>query len=318
MARSLGNGDGTLSAEARRLSTSMGAAAACAKLLHLDARRVTQALDAIVADVDRAQSADPPGEQLESASAAQRGLARALGAEPDAEAADADMQPAFGRGDEIPRFLEGWGEEWELARSAYKSFPCAGALHATIEACLGARARHRALTRHVVGIELRVHPCVLARSLLEPPANVAQARCSLSHAAAVALVDGAAGREQFSGSRVKSARVAAMRQRVAVRGDASLAHEAAHVVLRLADGRSVEHAVRCARGQPARPLSDAELSAKFRDLAADVLATDQAERLLALAWNVRALGDVGALVRASVPEDAPDPAQLPGSPLLPR
>src|SRR5690606_26570175 len=100
----------------------------------------------------------------------------------------------------------------------------------------------------------------------EPPANAAQARRSLSHAAAVALVDGAAGREQFSEWRITSARVAAMRRRVTVRGDDSLAHEAAHVVLRLADGRIAEHGVRCARGQPARPLSDAELSDKFRDL----------------------------------------------------
>jgi 2-methylcitrate dehydratase PrpD len=109
-----------------------------------------------------------------------------------------------------------------------------------------------------------------------------------------------------------------MRTRIAVRGDETLRIEGARIVLRLGDGRVLEHAVRCARGHPARPLTDAELSDKFRGLAAEVLATDQCERLLALAWNVRALADMGALVRTTVPDDALDPADLPGSPLIPR
>src|SRR5690606_4729006 len=140
----------------------------------------------------------------------------------------------------------------------------------------------------------------------------AEARRSLHHAAAVALVDGAAGLEQFSDRRVGSARIADMRSRIEVSGDATLPADGARIVLRLSDGRTVDHAVRCARGSPARPLTDAELSEKFRGLAAEVLATDQTERLLALAWNVCSLGDIGALLRTSVPEDMLDPAELPG------
>jgi hypothetical protein len=67
-----------------------------------------------------------------------------------------------------------------------------------------------------------------------------------------------------------------------------------------------------------RPLADHDLSDKFRSQAADVLATDQAERLLGLAWNIRALPDVGGLIRSSIPDDLHEPAELPGSPLIPR
>ena len=63
-------------------------------------------------------------------------------------------------------------------------------------------------------------------------------------------------------------------------------------------------------------MTDADLSNPVRRLAGEVLATDQAERLLALAWNLRALIAVGALARASVPEEEIDPAELPGSPLI--
>jgi 2-methylcitrate dehydratase PrpD len=132
------------------------------------------------------------------------------------------------------------------------------------------------------------------------------------------LLDGAAGVRQFQDHRVHHPRVTELRLRVEAMADASLGTEEARVTINLQDGRCVERQVRCAPGGLERPMSDADLSAKFRDLATEVLATDQAERMLALAWNIRALGDVGALIRASVPDDELEPAELPGSPLIPR
>jgi 2-methylcitrate dehydratase PrpD len=214
--------------------------------------------------------------------------------------------------------LQGLGAQWQWARMAYKAYPCDSALHAAIEAALAVRARHRTLARHIAHVEVRAHPIVCAHADMPAPQDPRQARRSLQHAVAAALIDGTAGLEQFGERRIAAVRVAEMRARIALRGDASVPAGAAHIALRLADGRVLEHGVRCARGHPARPLGDAELSDKFRELASGVLATDQAERLLALAWNVRSLADIGALLRASVPDDALDPIELPGSPLIPR
>jgi 2-methylcitrate dehydratase PrpD len=150
------------------------------------------------------------------------------------------------------------------------------------------------------------------------PASGLESRSSIHHCAAVALADGAAGVAQFQDERVHHPRLAQLRARVDTIADASLGPDEAHIQVALRDGRSVAHHVRCALGSPQRPMTDADLSDKFRTLATEVLATDQAERLLALAWNVRALVDVGALVRASVPDEEIEPAELPGSPLIPR
>jgi 2-methylcitrate dehydratase PrpD len=171
--------------------------------------------------------------------------------------------------------------------------------------------------RQLAAIELRVPPQVLAFHH-GAPGEHADARRSLTHVAALALADGALGPEQFEPRRLAAARLAEMRSHIAPVADPALAPDAAHAVIRLTDGRTAAHGVRCARGTRARPLTDAELSDKFRDLACTTLASGQAERLLALAWNIRALHDVGALVRASIPEETFEPAQLPGSPLIPR
>jgi hypothetical protein len=56
-------------------------------------------------------------------------------------------------------------------------------------------------------------------------------------------------------------------------------------------------------------MSDADLSKKFRDQAADVLTETRSARLLSLCWNVDTLTDVGEIARNSVKiRGTPDPA----------
>jgi 2-methylcitrate dehydratase PrpD len=300
----------------------VGAAVACGKLLGLDASGL---VDAIEIAATRAATVAATGSvrMPAAALAAESGLAAALAAEANAigvagHAGGGGLSALLDTTAAHASAAHALGSEWQSCHTAYKPYPCDAALHPAIEACIGLRSRQRARAREVAAIELRVHPTAIAPAGTREPRTVAQARRSLHHAAAVALVDGAAGLEQFGERHLASARIAEIRARVEVLGDDTLAPTAAHVVLRLGDGRVVEHGVRCARGSAARPLTDAELSAKFRGLAAEVLATDQIERMLALAWNVRALADVGALVRASIPVDEFEPAELPGSPLIPR
>jgi 2-methylcitrate dehydratase PrpD len=298
----------------------VGAAVACGRLLGLDASALA---DAIVIAGTQATMLGAKGSarMYGSGQAARSGLAAALAAEAGAAGVlphPANLSPMLDASAADASLLHALGSEWQLRHIAYKPYPCDAALHAAIEACISVRARQRPRARELAAVELRIHPTALARAGTRDPRTVAQARRSIHHAAAVALIDGTVGLEQFEERQLASTRVAEIRARIEVIGDQTLTSTAAHVVLRLNDGRVVEHGVRCARGSAARPLSDAELSTKFRGLAAEVLATDQTERVLALAWNVRALTDIGALVRASVPEDEMEPADLPGSPLIPR
>ena len=338
LAQALSDASFTARSSAYVACARIGAAAACGALLGLDAARLAHAIGIAASDgsaLDTARAASHvlphPGDEayrgdgrIALALAARSALTAALLAQRDTT----NRISALADGQGLLALLEqpalaatlrhGLGEEWHLARMAYKPYPCDSALHAAIEASLSVRLRHRPLARHIARIELHAHPSVLAHANAQAPANPAQARRSLQHAVAVTLIDGAAGLEQFAAQRIAATRVAEMRSRVELRADATLPREGARIALHLLDGRVAEHSVRCARGNPARPLGDGELSDKFRSLAAEVLATDQAERALALAWNVRALADIGALVRASVPDEALDPAELPGSPLIPR
>ncbi len=84
--------------------------------------------------------------------------------------------------------------------------------------------------------------------------------------------------------------------------DAALSEDAARVQITLRGGtilgRPVEHAI----GSLARPMSDADLEAKFRGLCGPVLEPARIEALSRQCWNLDALASAGALARMTVPD----------------
>jgi 2-methylcitrate dehydratase PrpD len=69
------------------------------------------------------------------------------------------------------------------------------------------------------------------------------------------------------------------------------------VAIKMADGRRLVKSVRLAKGQPQNPLTDAELTTKFRDCAARVLSREQTESVLAAVQTLETAPDVSVLTR---------------------
>ena len=303
----------------------LGAAAACAKLLKLDQERMQWALGVAATQASgTAELMDTQAKSLNLGFAARNGLLAALLAERRFTSAERALEgrhgylKVLGTDAHADALVATLGSRWELTRIAYKPYACSVVLHPVIDACLSLRREHRLRPSGIAAVELRVHPLALQAAIARDPADGGESRSSIHHCAAIALADGAAGVPQFQHARVHHPRVSQLRARIEALADTDLGPFEARAAVTLRDGRRVEQHVRCALGSPERPMTDAALSDKFRTLAAELLATDQAERLLALAWNMRALVDVGALMRASVPEEDIEPAELPGSPLIPR
>ena len=69
------------------------------------------------------------------------------------------------------------------------------------------------------------------------------------------------------------------------------------MAITLRDGRRLERRVDQAKGQPKNPLSDAELTAKFRDCAARVLAPERVDAVLRAVEGLPTVPDVSAVAR---------------------
>ena len=82
-----------------------------------------------------------------------------------------------------------------------------------------------------------------------------------------------------------------------VKPDAALKPSEARVRVTLIDGRVIEHAVKHPSGSPERPLSDAQLEAKFMELAGAAVDRTGAKALYAAALALEGVADVNDLRR---------------------
>jgi 2-methylcitrate dehydratase PrpD len=184
----------------------------------------------------------------------------------------------------------------------YKPYACGLVVHAAIDGCIELKRRHAIRAEEIASVALRVSPLVLELTGKKAPRTGLEGKFSVFHAAAAALIHGAAGEAQFSAACVNDPRVAALRERVTAAPDPSVARTEAYVTIALGDGRTCSTHVAHALGTLKRPMSDADLEAKFRGLTTEVLAPAQIEDLIALCWRVNVLEDVGLLARRAVPQ----------------
>jgi 2-methylcitrate dehydratase PrpD len=202
---------------------------------------------------------------------------------------------------DLSRIVAGLGETFALALNTYKPYACGVVAHPAIEACMRLRAEHGVRAGEVEAIELTVHPKALLLAGIESPASGLKSKWSLHHSAAVALVDGAAGEQQYSDARVHDPVIAALRQRVAARADARLTEVEAHATCRLRDGRVVTHHVEKVIGSSERPMSDRDLEVKVVGLCEGILPPHRTRALIETCWDLPALADAAAIPRAAVP-----------------
>src|SRR5579862_9382787 len=284
-----------------------GAAAAAAKLLGLDAVRTNWALGhAATQSSGLVESLGSMSKSVGVGNSARNGLAGALFAEAGFTAAHRAIEGRYGflpvTSDSVNlrAITEGLGESWEILGNAYKPYPCGVVLFPVIDACLELRARHRPTPQQIQEIVVRGHPLLRERADRALVETGREAKISLQHGVAAAFLEGAAGLAQFADRCVADPAVRALRAKVRVEEDESIPVEAALVTLRLDDGCSFAEHVRHGRGTPGRKMSEAELDAKVRELAAFGAPDVDALGLIARFRAIEDAADVAGILRLTV------------------
>ena len=286
-----------------------GAAAAIGKLMKLDEERMSWALG--IAATQSAGLREMFGtmcKSLHPGRAAQNGMMAALLAAERFTSSDRALEAPRGFAHVLstrfdPAVITGaLGERYELSRNMYKPYACGLVVHAAIDGCIELRREHALEANDVEAVMLRTGTLVPELTGKRAPQTGLEAKFSVYHAAAVALIHGAAGEAQFSDAVVRDPRVIALRDRVSVEADASIRKLEAYVALRLSDGRVVEKHVEHALGSVERPMSDRDLEDKFRSLTENALGARRAREVIDLCWRIGALADAAELARATVPD----------------
>jgi 2-methylcitrate dehydratase PrpD len=188
------------------------------------------------------------------------------------------------------RLTSGLGESFEILRTAVKPHACCRYMQGPIDAILEIMHEPAVEPEQITNIEVAILEAGWG-IVCEPrqkkyhPESVVDAQFSMPFGAAVAVLSGAAGLDQFTLEQVRSPQVERMMGKVTLVQDARLETTfprewPARVVIALEDGRRYEKFVRYPKGDPENPLTWGEMAAKFRALAGRVLSADRCGEIL--------------------------------------
>jgi 2-methylcitrate dehydratase PrpD len=286
------------------LSGPIGVAAGLANLLRLDARRTGWAMG-----IGASQSSgfrEPHGTMtahFRPGHATRAGVWGALLAARGFTCSDHALEgekgfvDVFSSGADLSRAVTGLGQDFELMRNCYKPYPCGIVIHPSIDACLDVATRLPAGVP-VASVTLRVHPLTLNLTGERSPRDPLDAAISVFHCAAAALLRGRFGLAEMRQACIDDPAVAALRATIEAMPDPGLRRDEAILEVDLVDGTRLGSHTTVTRGSIERPMTDAELDAKFIEQAEIVLPSDRTARLLRLCRAVAELSDVGREIGA--------------------
>ncbi len=278
-----------------------GAAAAAAKLMHLSPSETAHALGiAASASAGLVENLTTAAKNVGVGNACRNGLLAAVLAQGGYDASPFAIEGPLGwaraSGDEpdVSRMLAGLGRDWEFVKNSFKPYPSGIVLHALIDACLEMRSVHSLDAEMIESVVVTGDALMIARGD-RVVRNERDARVSIQHSAAVALLFGAAGLPEYSREMTANPDVGELRSRIRAIVDAGLPKGAARVEIRLRNGRSLATTVVHARGSVENPMSDGQIESKVRDLARSGRMRGSVEAIIDQIWHLDELADAGAL-----------------------
>ena len=270
-----------------------GACAACAELLGLDAKRFAHALATATtfsAGLQQAFRMDSMSKPLHAGRAAEAGVTAALAAREgvtgslDVIEGEAGFGRAMGDNPDWNKLFDSLGKDFHICRMTFKNHSCCGHTFAAIDGALALQARMGVAANDIERVHVGTYKAALEVAGYEQPRTPAEARFSLKYVVATALTHGSVRLAAFEAARMEDRVTRSVMEKISVSVDqeldAAFPHQRAARVSITARGRSEEHLQPTRIGDPDAPLSDAQLDAKYLELAVPAVGEERARRLL--------------------------------------
>jgi 2-methylcitrate dehydratase PrpD len=206
---------------------------------------------------------------------------------------------------DVQSALDGIGRDWELNRSEFKPYPCAGALQATVRACVNLHNRYHFSVDDIVDVECRVRmgdrPAqhggeqVFAQ---QTPEGEYGAHFSTPYIAAVALLKGRLALSDFDPETLKDPLVLKLSSKIRREDDPNSGrprYASGHVFVKTRDGKIYEERQHIHPGHLENPVSPAEVQEKYHYNALRLVSPDNAEALMKQIMSIEQTPNVRGL-----------------------
>ena len=188
------------------------------------------------------------------------------------------------------------GEHFEILGNTYKPFPCGIVINPLIDAALQIRARDALDPLRIARVEMQASPGALALCDRRHPKDEFEGQVSLYHWVAAAFLRGRAGIADGTDAAIRDPAIAAFRERIFATANPAIPIDGVDMTVALTDGRKLALSLRDCIGSRGRPMTDAELGAKFEQSAAQALEAADSRRMRDAAWRLESLPDVRAVI----------------------
>jgi 2-methylcitrate dehydratase PrpD len=264
----------------------IGATAAAGKMLGLDQEMMENAFGISVSQAAGAQVNHGTSTKslhcghaamhgIISSSLAQKGFTGARNAIEDAEG----FFGCYRRDVEVDEdeFVRNLGSPYDVIDPGvtFKRYPCASAIHASIDAVLELVETHAIKSEQVRNVHVSCPPRVgVDLDLFAHPDTGLQAKFSVNYCVAVALAHGVPRVKHFTDAAVKDPNILSLLDSITVDNSETIsvrASRASTVEIELLDGRHFRSTVEYIGGQPPNPITPRELDDKFASCAEGIL-----------------------------------------------
>jgi 2-methylcitrate dehydratase PrpD len=300
---------------------SIGAAAACAKLLRLDITKTRMAFG-IAANFACGLSANhgSMAGAMAAGNACRNGVIAALmaregiTANPDIiEAKNGFYDTLVGRDHhDAERMADGLGQPFYIDSPGIglKKYPSCYHTHRALDGLLQLLGEHRLNDKNIAEVDVGTSERAMRVLAFSAPTTPYQAKYSMPYCIAAAVVDRQVTLETFTSRKFEDPNIIETRKKVHLSfpeipiwpGLADVGPDTEFVgnpvTIRTTDGRSYSARVDIPRGDPALPLTDDELLTKYRDCARSQLDPGDIERSVDLILRLERVADIEELLAA--------------------
>ena len=184
-----------------------------------------------------------------------------------------------------------------------KPYPSGSLSHPAQDLILDLVKEHDVKAENIERVEVGTNSNVPNALIYPMPKTALEGKFSIPFCMAIAVLERKAGIAQFQDRKVRGKKVVELMKRVTLYVDEELERLGydqvrSRVRVRLKDGRVLEGRYDDARGHPAKPMSWAELTEKFRDCAGLVLSRKNIDETIRLVEQFQDLKSLRPLIRA--------------------
>src|SRR4030095_6509198 len=181
-----------------------------------------------------------------------------------------------------------------------KPYPCGGLTHQVIDAVLDFRGKHGLTADMIESVDVDVVKHTFERIVFRVPQTGIQGKFCMPYLVARAIIDGKVGLHIFTDSAVRNKNVLKLAERVRMNLDNNLkkadaAGRPCRVTIRLKNGETLTREAQHAKGGPEFPMTEEELRSKFFDCAKEALPNQTAQQALDYIGRLESLDNVRPL-----------------------